>query len=42
MTWILIALGLYLAIVAIKVAWRRHKSKMFVHNALKPGAGLER
>lgn len=42
MTWIFTAIGLYLIFVVVKVAWRRHKSRAFVRNALKPGAGLER
>lgn len=41
MIWIFTLAGFYLVYVAIKVAVRRRKSKAFVRNALKPGAGLE-
>jgi hypothetical protein len=39
--WVITAISLWLAFVAIKVAVRRRKSREFVRNALKPGAGLE-
>jgi hypothetical protein len=41
MTWIFAAIGLWFAYAFCRGAWRAHETKKFIHNALKPGAGLE-